>query len=167
MINMQKLGLITVLFALLFSSFTGCDNSPLDKKKKEKEEAKRTEKKRYPKLTKTSMESLFNQSISQGAKKRALTMDEIIKSTAVNSNLDLYIAVTPEHHERFGLKPLRKKLQKQLSDEHPTFDVRVSTDKKIFMLLEKLERKIKEKKVSKDEINKQLKFIGKKMESNT
>ncbi len=30
------------------------------------------------------------------------------------------------------------------------------------MLLEKLERKIKEKKVSKDEINKQLKFIGKK-----
>ncbi len=30
-------------------------------------------------------------------------MDEIIKSTAVNSNLDLYIAVTPEHHERFGL----------------------------------------------------------------
>ena len=46
-------------------------------------------------------------------------MDEIIKSAAVNSNLDLYIAVTPEHHERFGLKPLRKKLQKQLSDEHP------------------------------------------------
>jgi hypothetical protein len=165
MINMQKLGLITVLFALLFSSFTGCDNSPLVKKKKE--EAKRTEKGKGPKLTKTSMES-FNQSISQGAKKRALTMDEIIKkSTAVNSNLDLYIAVTPEHHERFGLKPLRKKLQKQLSDEHPTFDVRVSTVKKIFMLLEKLERKIKEKKVSKDEINKQLKFIGKKMESNT
>ena len=30
------------------------------------------------------------------------------------------------------------------------------------MLLEKLERKIKEKEVSKDEINKQLKFIGKK-----
>lgn len=122
---MQKLGLITVLFALLFSSFTGCDNSPLDKKVKE--EAKRTEKEKGPKLTKTSMES-FNQSISQGAKKRALTMDEIIKSTAVNSNLDLYIAVTPEHHERFGLKPLRKKLQKQLSDEHPTFDVRVSTE---------------------------------------
>ncbi|WP_166702703.1 YhcN/YlaJ family sporulation lipoprotein [Bacillus albus] len=163
---MRKLGLITALFALLFSSFTGCDNSPLDKKVKE--EAKRTEKEKGPKLTKTSTESFtFNQSISQGAKKRALAMDEIIKSTAVNSNLDLYIAVTPEHHERFGLKPLRKKLQKQLSDEHPTFDVRVSTDKKIFMLLEKLESKIKKKEVSKDEINKQLKFIGKKMESNT
>jgi len=35
------------------------------------------------------------------------------------------------------------------------------------MLLEKLESKIKKKEVSKDEINKQLKLIGKKMESNT
>ena len=63
----------------------------------------------------------------------------------MNSNLDLYIAVTPEHHERFGLKPLRSKLQKQLSDEHPTFDVRVSTDKNLYVT-RKLERKIKEKK---------------------
>ena len=70
----------------------------------------------------------------------------------------LYSSST-EHHERFGLKPLRKKLQKQLSDEHPTFDVRVSTDKNLYVT-RKLERKIKEK-VSKDEINKQLKFIGK------
>ncbi|MED1103898.1 hypothetical protein [Bacillus paramycoides] len=162
---MRKIGLITALFVLLFSSFTGCDNSPLDKKVK-KEEAKRTEKEKGPKLTKLSTES-FNQSISQEAKKKALAMDEIIKSTAVNSNLDLYIAVKPEHHERFGLKPLRKKLQKQLSDEYPTFDVRVSTDKKIFMLLEKLEIKIKRKEVNKDEIKKQLKLIGSEMESNT
>ncbi len=105
-----------------------------------KEEAKQTEKEKGPKLTKTSTES-FNQSISQGAKKRALAMDEIIKSTAVNSNLDLYIAVTPEHHERFGLKPLRKKLQKQLSDEHPTFDVRVSTDKKNLYVTRKARKK--------------------------
>ena len=54
---MQKLGLITVLFALLFSSFTGCDNSPLDKKK---EEAKRTEKEKGPKLTKRVWNPLIN-----------------------------------------------------------------------------------------------------------
>ena len=79
----------------------------------------------------------------------------------MNSNLDLYIAVTPEHHERFGLKPLRSKLQKQLSDEHPTFDVRVSTDKKSLCYSKNSKEKLK-KEVSKDEINKQLKFIGKK-----
>ncbi len=54
----KTLRLITALFALLFSSFTGCDNSPLDKKVKE--EAKRTEKEKGPKLTKTSTNPLIN-----------------------------------------------------------------------------------------------------------
>ena len=142
---MRKIGLITALFILLFSSFTGCDHSPLDKKVK-KEETKRTEKEKGPKLTKMSTES-FNQSISQGAKKKALAMDEIIKSAAVNSNLDLYIAVIPEHHERFGLKPLRKKLQKQLSDEYPTFDVRVSTDKKSLCYSKSLQTKLRKRSI--------------------
>ena len=43
----------------------------------------------------------------------------------------------------------------------------VSVQIKNLYVTRKLERKIKEKEVSKDEINKQLKFIGKKMESNT
>ncbi|MCQ6367095.1 hypothetical protein NPM15_33750, partial [Bacillus cereus] len=66
------MGLITALFILLFSSFTGCDHSPLDKKVK-KEETKLTEKEKCPKLTNMSTES-FNLSISQGAKKKALAM---------------------------------------------------------------------------------------------
>ena len=41
---MRKIGLITALFILLFSSFTGCDHSPLDKKVK-KEETKRRKRK--------------------------------------------------------------------------------------------------------------------------
>ncbi|ARC30754.1 hypothetical protein IEK_00422 [Bacillus toyonensis] len=161
---MRKLGIITALFILLFGSLTGCDNSPLDKKVK-KEEAKRTDEKKGPKLTKMSTES-FNQSISQDAKKRALAMEGIIEATAVNTNLDLYIAIEPEHHERFGLKPLRSKLKKKLSDENPTFDIHVSTDKKIFMLIEELENKIKKKKVSNDGIKKQLKLIQSEMGSN-
>lgn len=108
----------------------------------------------------------FNQSISQDAKKRALAMEGIIEATAVNTNLDLYIAIKPEHHERFGLKPLRSKLKKKLSDENPTFDIHVSTDKKIFMLIEELENKIKKKKVSNDGIKKQLKLIQSEMGSN-
>ncbi|MGG3526787.1 hypothetical protein COM13_18530 [Bacillus pseudomycoides] len=162
---MRKLGIITALFVLLLSSFTGCGSSPLDKKVK-KEEAKRTEEKNGPKLTKMSTES-FNQSISQEAKKKVLAMEEIIKTTAVNSNLDLYIAVKPEHHERFGLKPLRTKIKKQLSDEYPTFNIQVSTDRKIFMLLDNLENKIKKKEVNKDQIKKQLKLIQSEVKSDT
>ncbi|MBL1704498.1 hypothetical protein ELE02_35405, partial [Klebsiella pneumoniae] len=58
------------------------------------------------------------------------------------------------------------KLKKKLSDENPTFDIRVSTDKKIFMLIEELENKIKNKKVSKDGIKDQLKLIQSEMGSN-
>lgn len=97
----------------------------------------------------------------------ALSMEEIEQATAVNSNLDLYIAIKPEHHERFILKPLRSKLKKRLSDEYPTFNVRVSTDRKIFMLLDELENKIQKKRVNKDKIKKQLKLIQTEMESNT
>ncbi|WP_242143874.1 MULTISPECIES: YhcN/YlaJ family sporulation lipoprotein [unclassified Bacillus cereus group] len=162
---MRKLGVITTLLVLLFSVCTGCDNSPLDKKVK-KEETKRQDKKEGPELTKMSTES-FNQSISQGAKKMALSMGEIEQATAVNSNLDLYIAIKPEHHERFTLKSLRSKLKKRLSDEYPTFNVHVSTDRKIFMLLDELENKIQKKRVNKDKIKKQLKLIQTEMESNT
>ena len=127
---MRKLGLITALFMLLFGSLTGCDNSPLDKKvKKEEEKLSEREENKGPKLTKMSTES-FNQSISQEAKKKALAIEGITKATAVNTNLDLYIAVKPEHHERFGLKPLRSKLKKKLSDENPTFDIRVVQTKR-------------------------------------
>ncbi len=55
---MRKLGLITALFALLFSSFTGCDNSPLDKKVKE--EAKRKEKeKNWNRMVKNRLKAVF------------------------------------------------------------------------------------------------------------
>lgn len=162
---MRKIGIITALFVLLLSSLTGCGSSPLDKKVK-KEKEKQTEEKKGPKLTKMSTES-FNQSIAQGAKKKALAMEEITEAAAVNSNLDLYIAVKPEHHERFGLKPLRNRLKTQLSKEYPTFNIHVSTDRKIFMLLDKLENKIKKKIVTKDQIKKQLKIIQSEMKSDT
>ncbi|KEK25343.1 YhcN/YlaJ family sporulation lipoprotein [Bacillus gaemokensis] len=162
---MRKLSTITVLFVLLLGLITGC-TSPLDKEVKQ-ETHKKTEKKKEPKLTKVSMEESFNQSIAHEAKKKILAMEEILEVRAVNSNTDLYLAVKPEHHERFQLKPLRKKIKKQLEDENPTFDIHISTDQKIFMLLDKLENKIKKKEANKEQINKQLKTIRSEMNSNT
>ncbi|WJE52474.1 YhcN/YlaJ family sporulation lipoprotein [Bacillus cereus] len=162
---MRRFGTITVLFVLLLGLITGC-NSPLDKEVKQ-ETHKKTEKKKEPKLTKVSMEDSFNQSIAQEAKKKILAMEEILEVRAVNSNTDLYLAVKPEHHERFQLKPLRTKIKKQLKDENPTFDIYVSTDRKIFMLLDKMENKIKKKEADKADIKKQFKTIHTEMNSDT
>ncbi|MBY0596780.1 YhcN/YlaJ family sporulation lipoprotein [Bacillus bingmayongensis] len=162
---MRKFGTITVLFVLLLGFITGC-NSHLDKEVKQ-ETHKKTEKNKEPKLTNVSMEESFNQSISHDAKKKILAMEEILEVRAVNSNTDLYLAAKPEHHERFQLKSLKTKIKKRLKDENPTFDIHISTDRKIFMLLDKLENKIKKKEADKEYIKKQFKTIHSEMNSDT
>ncbi|MBC6975234.1 YhcN/YlaJ family sporulation lipoprotein [Bacillus sp. Xin] len=162
---MRKFSTIAVLFILLLGLTTGCTHS-LDKEVQQ-ETHKKTKKKEEPQLTKVSMEESFNQSISHDAKKRVLAMEEILEARAANSNTDLYVAVKPEHHERFQLKPLKSKIKKKLKKENPTFNVYVSTDQKIFILLDKLENKIKKKEADKEYIKKKLKTVHAEMNSDT
>ncbi|HDX9577288.1 TPA: YhcN/YlaJ family sporulation lipoprotein [Bacillus pseudomycoides] len=164
---MRKFRIITLLFLLLFSFLSGC-NSPLDKKVKkeanEKEEHKAT--KEDTKLKQVSMESV-NQSIANQAKDAIFNMEEIIDVKAVNSDTELYVAAKPEHHERFQLKKLKKEMKQTLEKKYPNSKIHVSTDKKIFMLLDKLETKIKNKEADKDDIKKQLKIVKEEMHSAT
>ncbi|MCM3735475.1 YhcN/YlaJ family sporulation lipoprotein [Bacillus cytotoxicus] len=164
---MRKFRIITLLFLLLFSFLSGC-NSPLDKKVKkeanEKEEHKAT--KEDTKLKQVSMESV-NQSIANQAKDAIFNMEEIIDVKAVNSDNELYVAAKPEHHERFQLKKLKKEMKQTLEKKYPNSKIYVSTDKKIFMLLDKLETKIKNKEADKDDIKKQLKIVKEEMHSAT
>lgn len=162
---MRKFSTITVLFILLLGLTTGC-NHALDKEVQQ-ETHKKTKKKEEPQLTKVSMEESFNQSISHDAKKRVLAMEEILEARAANSNTDLYVAVKPEHHERFQLRTLKSKIKKKLKKENPTFNVYVSTDQKIFILLDKLENKIKKKEADKEYIIKKLKTVHTEMNSDT
>ncbi|ENQ3105906.1 YhcN/YlaJ family sporulation lipoprotein [Bacillus cereus] len=164
---MRKFRIITLLFLLSLNFLSGC-NSPLDKKVKkeanEKEEHKAT--KEDTKLKQVSMESV-DQSIANQAKDKIFNMEEIIDVKAVNLDNELYVAAKPEHHERFQLKKLKKKMKQTLEKKYPNSKIYVSTDKKIFMLLDKLETKIKNKKADKKEIKKQLKVVKEEMHSDT
>ncbi|MDM5190715.1 YhcN/YlaJ family sporulation lipoprotein [Bacillus sp. DX4.1] len=162
---MRKLGTITVLFVLLLNLITGCTSSPLDKKVK-KEADKKSEQKKDSQLKKVSAESI-NQSIANDAKHKILSMEGLLDARAVNSNTDLYLAAKPEHHERFKLKALRNKMKKQLQSAYPHLDIHISTDRKIFTLLDKLEKKIKKKEIDKEQLKKQLKTIQSEMKSDT
>ncbi|ENQ3078428.1 YhcN/YlaJ family sporulation lipoprotein [Bacillus sp. WLY-B-L8] len=162
---MRKFRIITLLFLLFFSFLSGC-NSPLDKKVKkeasEKEEHQ-TNKKDTP-LKNVSMENI-DQSIANQAKDQIFNMEEVIDVKAVNFNNELYVAAKPEHHERFQLKKLKKEMKQTLEKTYPNFKIYVSMDKKIFMLLDKLETKIKNKEADKKEIKKQLKVVKEEMHS--
>lgn len=161
---MRNLSAITILFVFLFGFVTGC-TSPLDKKGKQ-ETHKQSAPKKEVNLTKVSTESV-NQSIAQEAKKQILSMEEVEDVKAVNSDTDLYLAAKPKHHERFQLKSLRNKIKKQLKSSYPNFDIHISTDQKIFMMLDQLETKIQNKEVNKAQLKKQLKTIQSEMKSNT
>lgn len=156
-----------MLFLLFFNFLSGC-NSPLDKKVKkeanEKEEHKAT--KEDTKLKQVSMESV-DQSVANQAKDTIFNMEEMIDVKAVNLDNELYVAAKPEHHERFQLKKLKKEMKQTLEKKYPNFKIYVSTDKKIFMLLDKLETKIKNKEADKKEIKKQLKVVKEEMHSDT
>lgn len=154
-----------MLFLLFFSFLSGC-NSPLDKKVKkeanEKEEHQ-TNKKDTP-LKNVSMENI-DQSIANQAKDQIFNMEEVIDVKAINFDNELYVAAKPEHHERFQLKKLKKEMKQTLKKTYPNLKVYVSMDKKIFMLLDKLETKIKNKEADKKEIKKQLKVVKEEMHS--
>ncbi|MDM5157210.1 YhcN/YlaJ family sporulation lipoprotein [Bacillus sp. DX1.1] len=154
---MQKKRKITQVFLsiLLLHSMLGCSND-VDKKTKKDE----------TKLTKTSTQSI-DQSIAAEAKKKILAMEEIIDAKAVYLDQELLVAAKPEHHERFQLKSIRKKMKQQLKEMYPNLKITVCTDQKILMLLGKLETKIKNKEITKEGLKKQLKIVKSEMKSDT
>ncbi|MGG2063584.1 MULTISPECIES: YhcN/YlaJ family sporulation lipoprotein [unclassified Bacillus (in: firmicutes)] len=160
---MRKFGTISLLFLLLFGFLCGC-HSPLDKQVKQESTQKRN--KTDAKLTKVNIESI-DQSAANEAKNKILAMDEILEVKAVNFNNELYVAVKPKHRERFQLKKLRKEIKQTLKKMYPNVKIYVSTDKKIFTLLDKLDTKIKNKELDKEEVKKQLKIVKKEMHSDT
>ncbi|MGG0237292.1 YhcN/YlaJ family sporulation lipoprotein [Bacillus rhizoplanae] len=163
---MRKFGTISLLFLLLFSFLCGC-HSPLDKKDtQEKQESAQEINKTDAKLTKINIESI-DQSIADEAKNKILGMEEIVDVKAVNLNNELYVAAKPEHHERFQLDKLKKEMKQTLKKMYPNLKIYVSVDKKILMLLDNLETKIKNKEVDKEEVKKQLKIVKKEMHSDT
>ncbi|MEH6888933.1 YhcN/YlaJ family sporulation lipoprotein [Bacillus sp. JJ864] len=162
---MRKFRIITLLFLLFFSFLSGC-NSPLDKKVKKEANEKEEHQinKKDTQLKNVSMETI-DQSIANQAKDQIFNMEEVIEVKAVNFNNELYVAAKPEHHERFQLKKLKKEMKQTLEKTYPNLKVYVSMDKKIFMLLDKLETKIKNKEADKKEIKKQLKVVKEEMHS--
>ncbi|WP_408011171.1 YhcN/YlaJ family sporulation lipoprotein [Pseudalkalibacillus sp. A8] len=141
-----------VMVYLLLSSFmilsAGCNN------KKEEEGNKNHE----------SMQTYYvenKQAASKEAQDTIDTMSEITDVKVVNSEEDMIVAVKPKHLERFQLKSLKKRIKKKLQKQNPDIKVMVSTDQKIFILVDQLENKLN-KKMDRKDIDKEIKKIEKK-----
>ncbi|GIO22379.1 hypothetical protein [Oceanobacillus sp. J11TS1] len=100
-----------------------------------------------------------HQDAATKAKELLMDRDDIKAVHAVNTEDILLITVETPHHERFNLEDIRKKYQKELEKAFPNFSIELSTDKKIGLETTKLEEKIAENTITKDEIKKKMKKI--------
>ena len=103
--------------------------------------------------------ALFDQSPSNMAKESLMEYEEITGIKAVNSDKEMIIAVQIKHMKRFFMAKHRKAWQKEMEKQFPGWKVELSTDRKIYLELDKLEEKINNDTLSKDELKKEMKHI--------
>ncbi|WP_337020311.1 hypothetical protein [Oceanobacillus massiliensis] len=146
---------IIMIFYLLCSAllFTACANNEND--------TGQTNNTDSAEIENISNQSLVSQQPANHAKELLSKHEEITAINAVNTKDNILIAVEVEHHERFTLAQLRKKFQKEMEDEFKDMKVEFSTDRKIVLELEKLEKDIRNDKLSNKELEKKVKKIVK------
>lgn len=136
----RKKAIITVsLFFLLF----GCGTDSTTEQDKQDTPIKGSNK-------------LIDQQPSSDAKEILNKHEEITAIKAVNNSKTIVVAVKVKHSERFTLKSLKKKMTKELKDSFPKLDVVFSTDLKIFLELEKLEKEMQTGPLTEKSFNKKL-----------
>lgn len=101
----------------------------------------------------------IDQQLSDEAKKIVLAMDEVIEVKGINLKKNIYLAVKVKQFDRFRLKEIRKRGHDLVKKRFPEATVHLSTDKKIFMELGKLENKLKDKKISEQQLEKKIQSL--------
>lgn len=141
----QKTILITIL-SLLF--ITGCTNNssntltPTEQPNLE--------------LTKLSTNNKADQNAANEAKEIISHFEEVSGVRAINHNKQLLIAIEVNHIDRFNLKDIEKELQKKANSSFENMEVTLSTDKKLFIELKKLEIKLTNDSISEKELSEEI-----------
>ncbi|HZH62941.1 MAG TPA: YhcN/YlaJ family sporulation lipoprotein [Metabacillus sp.] len=111
-------------------------------------------------ITNVSYQQKKDVNTSADVEKLLMDEKEVHNAIAVSTDKKILIAVVINQMERFRIEEIEKRLKKMIEDEYPKHDVDLSTDKKIFLELEKLKRKINEQEdMSEKKIKKELKRI--------
>ncbi|MFD1388103.1 hypothetical protein ACFQ4Z_14970 [Oceanobacillus oncorhynchi subsp. oncorhynchi] len=93
------------------------------------------------------------------AKELLIDKDDITAVHAVNTEDTMLVTIEIPHHERFSLQDKTEAYQKELEQAFPDFTIELSTDKKIILETAKLEEKMDNQTLTKEEIKKKMKEI--------
>ncbi|TSB46855.1 hypothetical protein [Alkalicoccobacillus porphyridii] len=90
------------------------------------------------------------------AKQILLSMEEIKDVKGVQYTHLLFLAPDVKQFDRLKLEHVRQEAFQKVKKEYPNAKVHVSTDKKIYMELDKLERKLYDHDISEEELKNKL-----------
>ncbi|MEH7223540.1 YhcN/YlaJ family sporulation lipoprotein [Bacillus sp. JJ1566] len=107
-------------------------------------------------ITKISAKKSTNQSTANQAEELLIKRDDITGVRGVNTEKELLVAITVPQIDRFQLKTIEKSVKKELTKKFPNHEIQVSTDQKIFLELDILERKLEKGKTGEKELKKEL-----------
>ena len=146
---MKRKWLLIIVVPLLI--LTSCKNEPtIDTSSEERQQVE---------LTKISSNQNIKQVPSNKAKEKLRNYEELTKIKAINTEQDMLIAFDIDHHERFSLDQFEKELKKEMKKEFPNLNVHVSSDKKILLELERIEKKLQNNDLTDKKLKKELKDI--------
>lgn len=110
-------------------------------------------------LSKIKANSPVDQQVSNQAKQMISDHDKVKSVRAVNHDHQLLIGVQLNHHDRIDMDDIERKLQKEIRKKFTDYKVNLSTDEKIHLEVEKLEKALQERKLSKKELKKKIKKV--------
>ncbi|MEH7385485.1 YhcN/YlaJ family sporulation lipoprotein [Bacillus sp. JJ1521] len=107
-------------------------------------------------ITKISAKKSINQTTANQAKELLIKRDDVTGVRGVNTNKELLIAITVHQMDRFQLKTIEKSVKEELTKEYPDYKIQVSTDQKMFLELDILERKLEKGETGEKELKKEI-----------
>ena len=109
----------------------------------------------------------IDQSVANHAKEKIITKEEVSDVKAVNTDNELLVAIKVENFNRFRLKNIEKSVKSDLKKIYPDHKVFVSSDKKMFWELEKIEQRLKKNDTNKKNLKKDLNKLKNLMKEQT
>lgn len=101
-------------------------------------------------------DAVADQTNADQAKQVIASMEEVVDVKGVSLEDKIYVAPQVRHRSRFNLEGIRKEGFERIKKRHPDATVYFSTDKKIYMELEKLEQQLQKRTISKGRLKKRL-----------
>ncbi|WP_222928583.1 YhcN/YlaJ family sporulation lipoprotein [Oceanobacillus piezotolerans] len=87
--------------------------------------------------------------------------EDVTAVKAINNKDRMIIGVKVKHHKRFNLEKMKKKLTKKVEESFPDYKIELSTDKKIYLEIEKIEEKLQSNDLKSKELEKEIDRISK------